>query len=109
MAGMREMALGIASAIQTGLAPNPLPVELKGCAAEDVVQLVKCLIHECVDASIAIKEIRVDQTFIRESADLRPVSGLAMRGVVITSDAACLGRLEIYCGASESGEQHGRT
>ena len=29
MAGMREMALGIASALRSGVAPNPLPVELR--------------------------------------------------------------------------------
>ena len=50
MAGIAEMALGIASVLRSGAVPNPLPVELCGHAPEDAAQLVKLVIDERVDA-----------------------------------------------------------
>ena len=44
MAGMREMALGIATTLRSGIAPNPLPVELWGYAPEDAARFVEFVI-----------------------------------------------------------------
>ena len=58
MAGIAEMALGIASVLRTGSAPNPLPIDFKGYAPDDGADFLRHLTDECADACIPIKEIR---------------------------------------------------
>ncbi len=96
MAGMREMALGIASALESGAAPNPLPVELWGYAPEDAAQLLKYIIHECRDADIAVEQITADPVVVQELSGTKSESGVLYAGVTVTADPACAGRLSIY-------------
>lgn len=95
MAGMREMALGIASALRSGVVPNPLPVELWGYASEDAAHLLKYLVDECADAEIEVHEIRADPVVVHELTGSKTEAGVVHRGIVITADAACRGRLSI--------------
>jgi len=96
MAGIAEMALGIATALRTGIAPNPLPVELWGHAPEDAAQLVKFVVDECVDAGIALREIRADPVIVHELTGSKSESGVFHRDVPISADAECRGRVDIY-------------
>ncbi len=97
MAGIEEMALAIASTLRSGNAPNPLPVGLWGQAPEDAAQLVKLIIDECVDAGIALREIRVDPVIVHELTGGKSECGVVHRDVPISADTACRGRVDIYC------------
>ncbi len=103
MAGVREMALGIAATLRSGIAPNPLPVELWGQAPEDAAQLVKLVVDECVDAGIALREIRVDPVIVHELTGSKSECGVVHRDVPISADTACRGRVDIYSGPSNPG------
>ncbi len=84
MAGIAEMALGIASTLRSGIAPNPLPVELWGYAPDDAAQLVKLVIDECVDADIALRELRVDPVIVHELTGSKSECGVVHRDVPIS-------------------------
>lgn len=101
MAGMREMAFGIALALRSGVAPNPLPVELWGYAPEDAAHLLKYLVDECVDAGITIREIRADPVVVHELSGSKSESGVFHRGVPTSADQECRGRLDIYSEPSD--------
>lgn len=96
MAGMREMALGIASALRNNTVPNPLPVELWGCAPEDAAQLLKYIVDECRDAGIALREIRADPTVVHQLTGSKSECGVYYRDVPVSADGACRGRLTIH-------------
>ncbi len=96
MAGVKEMALGIATALRSKIAPNPLPVELWGYAPEDAAQLVKLIVDECTDAGIVLREIRADPVIVHELTGSKSECGVNHRDVPISADAECLGRLDIY-------------
>ena len=96
MAGVREMALEIASTLRSGIPPNPLPVELWGYSPEDAAQLVKLVIYECVDAGIALREIRADPLIVHELTGSKSECGVVHRDVPISADTACRGRVDIY-------------
>ena len=81
MAGLKEMALGIATALRTGIAPNPLPVELWGHAPDNAARLVNLVIDECVDAGIALREIRADPVIVHELTGSKSESGVVHRDV----------------------------
>jgi hypothetical protein len=95
MAGIREMALGIATALGTEHAPNPLPVELWGYAPEDAAELLRCILNECHDADIHVQEVRADPVIVHEVARSRTEVGVSHGGVQVTADPALHGRLEI--------------
>lgn len=103
MAGVREMALGIASALRSKIGPNPLPVELWGYAPEDAAQLISLIVDECVDADIAIQEIRADPVIVHELTGSKSECGVFQRDVPISADTECLGRLDIYCATRDTG------
>ncbi len=96
MAGLKEMALGIATTLRSTIAHNPLPVELRGYAPKDAAQLVKFVIDECVDAGIALREIRVDPVIVHELTGSKSECGLFRRDVPISADPHCRGRVDIY-------------
>ncbi|MBA3510457.1 hypothetical protein [Sphingomonas sp.] len=102
MAGIAEMALGIATTLRSGIAPYPLPVELWGYAPEDAAQLVKFAIDECVDAGIVLREIRVDPVIVHELTGSKSEFGVFHRDVPISADTACRGRVDIYRAKTES-------
>ena len=103
MAGVKEMALGIATTLRTGIHPNPLPVELWGHAPEDAAQLVRLVLDECVDAGIALREIRADPVIVHELTGSKSECGVVHRDVPISADKGCLGRFDIYCESSNPG------
>ncbi|MBA3527430.1 MAG: hypothetical protein H0T82_11005 [Sphingomonas sp.] len=96
MAGMREMALGIASALRVDAAPNPLPVELWGYAPEDAAQLLRYIVDECRDAGIAVERVAADPLVVQELSGTKTESGVVCAGVMIIADSACEGRFSIY-------------
>ncbi len=96
MAGMREMALGIASALRSDATPNPLPVELWGYAPEDAARLLKYIIGECRDAGIAVEQVAADPIVVQELSGTKTESGVVCAGVMIIADSACEGRFSIY-------------
>lgn len=95
MAGMREMALGIASALRSDAAPNPLPVELWGYAPEDAAQLLKYIVDECRDAAIAVEQVTADPIVVQELSGTKTESGVIYAGVAVTADPASRGRMSI--------------
>ena len=96
------MALGIASTLRSGIAPNPLPVELWGYAPEDAAQLVRLVVDECVDAQIALRELRVDPAVVHALTGSKSECGVFHREVAISADTECRGRLVICCEKSGS-------
>ncbi|MBA3511249.1 hypothetical protein [Sphingomonas sp.] len=96
MAGMREMALGIALTLRGGTAPNPLPIEFWGYAPADAAQLLKYVIDECADAQIALDEVRTDPVVVHELTGSKTEFGVAHRDVTIAADSRCVGRMDLY-------------
>ena len=95
MAGIAEMALGIATVLRAGSAPNPLPVDLWGYAPDDGADMLRHLTNECADAGILIQEIRADPVYVHQLTRSRTESSVALRDIRITADTACKGRIEI--------------
>lgn len=95
MAGIAEMAFGIASVLRSGSAPNPLPVDLWNYAPDDGADLLRHIADECSDAGIRIAEIRVDPAYVHQLTRSKIESGLVLRGITVTADAACHSRIEI--------------
>ena len=96
MANIKEMALGIATTLGTGHAPNPLPIELWGYASEDAADLLRYIIDECHDADIELREIRADPVIVHRIAQSRTEVGVSHRGVQITADPALHGQLNLH-------------
>ena len=95
------MALGIAFALRSKIAPNPLPVELWGYAPDDGADLLRHLADECADAGIFIQEIKADPAFVHQLKRSKTESGLELRGFKITAEPECLGRVDIYAASRD--------
>lgn len=95
VAGIKEMALGIASVLRSGSAPNPLPIDFKGYAPDDGAEFLRYLADECADAGILIKEVRADPAYVHQLTRSKREHGLVLRDTSITADPTCRGRLEI--------------
>lgn len=102
MAGIAEMALGIASMLRSNATPNPLPVDLWGYAPDDGADLLRHLADECADAGIIIQEIKADPAFVHQLTRSKIESGLVLRDIRITAETACQGRIEIELGTQGS-------
>lgn len=100
MAGVAEMALGIATVLRSGSAPNPLPMDLWNYAPDDGADLLRHLTNECADAGIAIQEIRVDPAYVHRLTRSKTESGCTLRGIAITGDPAGRGRIEVQVRSS---------
>lgn len=98
MAGIHEIALGIASVLRSGAGPNPLPVDLWGYAPDDGADFLRHLADECADAGIAVQEIRADPAFVHQLTRSKSETGSLLRGIRIAADPACRGRVEIDIG-----------
>jgi hypothetical protein len=96
MAGMREMALGIASALRADAAPNPLPVEFWGYHPEEAAQLLRYIVDECGDADIPIEHVTVDALVVQELTGTKTETGYVYAGVMVSADPASEGRMSIY-------------
>jgi len=82
--------------VRTGIAPYSLPVELWGYAPEDAAQLLKYIVEECADASIALREIRADPVIVHELTGSKSECGVVHRDFPISADPECRGRVDIY-------------
>ena len=89
------MALGIASVLRSGVAPNPLPVDLWGYAPDDGADMLRHLVNECADAGIVVQEIKADPAFVHQLTRSRTETGVVLRDIMITAWPACHGRIEI--------------
>ncbi len=96
MAGIREMALGIAAALRSDAVLNPLPVEFWGYAPEDAALLLKCIVDECRDADIALEQVTADPIVVQELSGTKTDSVFVYAGVTVTADPACAGRMSIF-------------
>ena len=94
MAGLREIAIGVASALQMPQSPEPLHIDLRGQTADDAAFLAMRVIDECADAGVNLVRVTVDPAIIAY-ADRLPVDG-SYRGVLIAADPQALGRLTFY-------------
>ena len=95
MAGIAEMALGIAAVLRSGAAPNPLPVDLWGYAPDDGADMLRHLANECADAGIRVQEIKADPVYVHQLTRSRTESGVVLRDIMISAWPACEGRIEI--------------
>lgn len=96
MAGMKEMALGIATTLRSGMAPNPLPIAFWGYAPEDAAQLAKYIINECSDAGIELAELRADPVVVHQLTGSRTDVGASHCDVPVTADPNLHGQLHIF-------------
>ena len=96
MAGMKEMALGIAATLRSKACPNPLPIQLRGYAPDDGADLLRYIIDECYDANIDISEIKADPILVHALTRSKTKNGLEIRGIIITADPTANGQLDIY-------------
>ena len=94
MAGLREIAIGVASALQMPQSPEPLHIDLRGQTADDAAFLAMRVIDECADAGVNLVRVTVDPAIVAY-ADRLPVDG-SYRGVPIAADPQALGRLTFY-------------
>lgn len=95
MAGLEEIAIGLAQALASGAVPNPLPVELRNQTPQEAAFLVKRIVQECQDAGIALDRVRLSPTV---GALLSSGSGEGSRplGVTIEQDAELGRTLEFW-------------
>lgn len=74
MAGLKEMAIGIATVLHSTDEPEPLPVQFRGETLENAAYLIEAVVRECTHAEIALDRVQVDEellAFMRSnSADL---------------------------------------
>ena len=96
MEGLREMALGVASALRADVAPDPLAVELWGYDPEIAAQLLRYIVDECADAGIPVGQVTADPLVVRELTGTKTESGYVYAGVMISADPASEGRMSIY-------------
>ena len=83
MTGPREIALGIASAIQTD--PNPVPLEFQGFDARSAAELIAQIARELVDADIRVKRVELPQRWVAETEALLDECGLVLPIVAVES------------------------
>lgn len=96
MANIKEMALGIATTLGTGHAPNPLPIELWGYAPEDAADLLRFILDECHDADVHVKEVRADPVIVHQIMQSRTEVGVSHRGVPTIADPLLHGQLNVH-------------
>lgn len=69
MAALQEIALGIASVLQSSPAPEPLPVTFVGQSIEEAAELVRRTVGECRDAGVALHHVELDPELARYFRD----------------------------------------
>lgn len=69
MATLSEIALGIATVLQSAAEPEPFPVTLRGQSLEDGAFLLKAIIRECRDADIHLQKVEADPELWRHMRD----------------------------------------
>ena len=76
MAGLREIALGLATALQSPGVPDPLPVTFWGESLVDAAELLALVARECSDAGVPLRRVEVDPVLARYLRDSRRVVGV---------------------------------
>ena len=96
MLELRDLALGIAAALQAVTEPEPLAVNLWNHSPETAAYLVKAVLEECSDAGIILARVRVDPWVA--VAMHRPFAGSrgSYRDITIEVDAALFQRAEFH-------------
>ena len=69
MAGLQEIALGIASVLQGSPAPEPLPVTFVGQSIEEAAELLRRIVGECRDAGVPLHHVQLDPELARYFRD----------------------------------------
>lgn len=67
MANAKEVALGIASALGSEHAPDPLPISFRGQSLSEASTIVLAILAECRDAGIALDRVQLDPELYREA------------------------------------------
>lgn len=93
MAGIKEIALGIASVLPSDFTPDPLYVDLWNEPPEAGAAIAKAVIDECVDGDIPISKVVVDPAMWEV---LAPEAGERYRGVQIAMDEGLEARIEFH-------------
>ena len=60
MAGTREIALGIASALGSEHAPQPFPLSFQGQSLEEAATIILLIATDCLDANVPLELIELD-------------------------------------------------
>jgi hypothetical protein len=96
MLELRDLALGIAAALQAVAEPEPLAVNLWNHSPETAAYLVKAVLEECSDAGITLARVRVDPCVA--VAMHRPFTGSrgSYRDIAIEVDADLFQRVEFH-------------
>jgi hypothetical protein len=68
MAGSKEIGIGVASVLATGLGPDPFPLSFRGQSIEEAGRIVLHILTECRDAGITLKRVELDADLFREIA-----------------------------------------
>ena len=102
MLELRDLALGIAAALQAVTEPEPLAVNLWNHSPETAAYLVKAVLEECSDAGITLARVRVDPwvavAMHRPFADARCIKHLIQQGLGILPGGGTMWRPR--CGVS---------
>ena len=91
MAGSKEVALGVASAVEKMGLPNPLVITFRGQPLSETADIVRMIVSECADAGVVIKKIEIDQDL--EHHIIENGYGGA---VPLIPNRALLGEIKIY-------------
>lgn len=93
MAGIREIAIGVTTALSSKIAVNPMSLDFWNQTPEEAVELVNAVVDECVDAGISLTRVAVDPVVW---GALPPTSRGNIRGVTIEPDRGLVGRVAFY-------------
>ena len=92
MAGLQEIALGIASVLQGSSAPEPLPVTFVGQSIEEAAELLRRIVGECRDAGVPLHHIELDSEMARYVRDQEESIDIPMATNAELGSEACFFR-----------------
>lgn len=93
MASISEIAIGVATALSSGMVPDPMFLDFWNETPEEAVELLQAVVNECADAGIPLRKIAVDPVLW---AALPPTCRGDVRGVGIEADRELVGRVAFY-------------
>lgn len=96
MAGMHEIAIGIATVLGSSLTPDPLHVALCGQSTEEAFFLIRKVVDEYVDAEVRLGSVVAPAPLLEAGRDLRPTLEPAYRDVPIRRAKVMQDRIEFH-------------
>lgn len=96
MAGMSEIAIGIATVLGSSSTPEPLYVDLRGQSTEEAILLIRKVVDECVDAEVRLGSVVAPTSLLEAGRDLRPALEPAYRDVPIRRSEGMQDRIEFH-------------